>query len=496
MALVRAFATGRHRRTLSDFAAEVCRDERGHRIALAPIHTSWHDFVRRAWEAKQRALILAPFGHGKSQSLVIPLIAYELGRDPQLRVKIVSDSDDNAGQKLISLKRMIESPSYRRLFPGVRPGGTWTKTALYLQRHGHASDPSVESLSVEGKPLGKRADILVLDDVIDQEAEFSEPIRDKVYSRLTFSFFSRLAPGGRVLAVGTPQHADDSYARFSGSPGWRTLVQRISEDCSVIHQHETDESAPGVEVAGADLPLWGARWDQAALMKKASDDPREFARGFRMQAYSDDELSFPSFKDCIEPSALASDWWRRRMPAYVGVDISAGTRTGMSVVVLGFDQRSGRKFFLETASLSGGLDNLHAHLDGVTHRHDVRFIMVEDNGVQSVLTEHLEKFGNPAWKFLVEGVTTTSKNKRDRALGVKAMDAQFARRAFSFPGGEVANHPVGCRCAWDTLRRELESYPKGSCDDTVMATWFAEQAVHKWGAPVPLWENLVGLNDR
>jgi hypothetical protein len=30
----------------------------------------------------------------------------------------------------------------------------------------------------------------------------------------------------------------------------------------------------------------------------------------------------------------------------------------------------------------------------------------------------------------------------------------------------------------------------------VMATWFAEQAVHKWGAPVPLWENLEGLNDR
>jgi hypothetical protein len=494
---LRAFLTRRQQGDLATFVEEVCRDQKGARIKVPPMHHAWYDFVRRAWGARQRALVLAPFGHGKSTGLALPIAAFELGRDPQLRIKIVSSTDTLARQKLESLRRLIESPAYRRIFPAVRPGAKWTETEGYIAgRLGHSSDPSFESLSVDGKPLGKRADLLLLDDVVDQEAEFSEATRDKTYSRLIYSFLSRLPRDGRVLAVGTPQHADDAYARFRSEPGWRTLIQKVSEDCSAIEQFEVDGANPGIEARGPDLPLWEVGWPREALLKKAGDDPREFARGFRMQAYSEDELDFPHFAGCIEPSALASDWWRRRMPAFVGVDLSASTRTGMAVVTLGYDQASGRKFFLETASLAGGLDDLIAQIDGITQRHDVWFILVESNGVQQIIVDHLEKYGSPQWRYKVESFTTTAQNKNHRALGVRALDSQFNRRGFAFPGKETEGHPPGCTCSWDTLRREFQQYPKGARDDTVMATFFAEQGIHRWGAPLPLSVNLAGLNDR
>ena len=165
----------------------------------------------------------------------------------------------------------------------------------------------------------------------------------------------------------------------------------------------------------------------------------------------------------------------------MGVELSAGTGTGMAVVVLSYDADAGPKMFLETASLAGGIDVLQAYLDGAIQRHNVQFIVVQDNGIQSVLVDHLEKFGSPRWRYLVEGTTTTSKNKRDRTLGVGARGAQFNRKAILFPGGEVEGHPLGCGCAWDTLKRGFMTYPKGARDDTVMATFFAEQAIHKWG---------------
>lgn len=59
----------RARRDFAVFAELVCRDEHGDAITLAPVHLAWIRHLDYCWGRNLRALILAPFGHGKCASV-------------------------------------------------------------------------------------------------------------------------------------------------------------------------------------------------------------------------------------------------------------------------------------------------------------------------------------------------------------------------------------------------------------------------------------------
>lgn len=230
------------RKQLGTFIQTVVRDDHGTLLELAPIHAAWIRHVEYCWERSLRAIILAPFGHGKSSAFAVPLIAFQLGLDPNKRIKIVTNDDASATKRVGLCKKIIESATYKEIFPGTRRGGKWTDHELFLQRKGDAIDPSVHARGIYTTGIGGRADIEVFDDIVDQRNSAEQNQRKKALAVIDETWTSRLEPDGKVLYIGTLWHLDDATHHLMQRPGWCTLLHKIPDDCGRIVQ----------EVYGAD----------------------------------------------------------------------------------------------------------------------------------------------------------------------------------------------------------------------------------------------------
>ena len=226
----------RARVSLSHFIELAVKDDHATPIQLAEIHMSWVRHLNYAWSRDLRCMILAPFGHWKSSSLLVPLCAYLLGQDNNLRIKIITNDDDSASKRVGAVKRLIESAIYHEIFPAVTSGGAWTGHELYLKRIGHAVDPSVQARGIFTTGIGGRADVELLDDVVDQKNSMDPIQRRRVLSLLEETWFSRLEPDGHMLGIGTPWHQDDANHHLMQRPRWCTLKQAISDDCTEVEQ--------------------------------------------------------------------------------------------------------------------------------------------------------------------------------------------------------------------------------------------------------------------
>jgi hypothetical protein len=219
------------RRDLATFIETTAKDEGGRRLVLHHIHRAWIWHLHYCWSRGLHAQILAPFGSGKSSALAVPLAAFLVGRDPQVRVKVVCNGDDFAMQRVQGVSQIITSPEYREIFPGVRRGPKWSDHALFVRREGNAIDPTVHARGLFSKGVGGRCDYLVFDDICDQQNTLTEELRRKGKSFARSTWLSRLdGEGARALAIATAWHADDASHDFLHDPLWCTLVQSVSED--------------------------------------------------------------------------------------------------------------------------------------------------------------------------------------------------------------------------------------------------------------------------
>jgi hypothetical protein len=227
----------RAQRDFNVFAELVGRDEHGAAIVLAPVHHAWIRHVNYCWERKMRALILAPFGHGKTSALVVPLICWLVGRDVNTRIKMVTNDDPSAGKRVNASKRIIESPVYRSVFPHANRGDKWTDHELFLKRPSYSLvDPTVHARGVFTTGIGGRCDYLFFDDVVDQKNSTDPAQRKKVLDLSEWTWMSRMEPTARFLGIGTAWHSADAYHVWMHRKGWCTLVQRINADCTAIDQ--------------------------------------------------------------------------------------------------------------------------------------------------------------------------------------------------------------------------------------------------------------------
>jgi hypothetical protein len=224
--------------TRFDYYVEmVCRDNLGHAIKLAEMHRSWIRHVEYCWARGLRALILAPFGHGKSSSLVVPLCSWLMGRDISTRIKIITNDDNSASERLMACKRTIESSSFRQVFPTVRRGDRWNNHELFLKRSGYSTiDPTLHARGIWTTGVGSRADYMFFDDAVDQKNSTDDAQRKKVLSFIEGTWLNRLEPTGHVLGIGTAWHAADANHVLMQRAGWCTLIHRISADCTRIEQ--------------------------------------------------------------------------------------------------------------------------------------------------------------------------------------------------------------------------------------------------------------------
>lgn len=231
------FARLRAAAARTDFAAfkeHVLKDETGRPVELGEIHHTWDRHIFWCWGHGLHPGILSLWRHGKSTQIAIGLVLWMIGRDPNIRVKIVCNSEDEAVKRVDLIgKYLKDSQRYREVFPNVMPDldAGWTAHHLFVQRAGMSPDPTVEAKGVMTTGIGGGADLLIFDDPVDQKNSVEMPgLRVRVLEYIQGTWMSRLGPRGRLAYIGTAWHQLDASHELMKNPRFSFLIQRVSPD--------------------------------------------------------------------------------------------------------------------------------------------------------------------------------------------------------------------------------------------------------------------------
>ena len=169
-------------------------------------------------DAKTHQLVLLPRDHQKS-AMAAYRVAWEITRNPTLRVLYISSTSNLAQKQLKFIKDIITSPIYRFYWPemvnheeGKREKWTETEIAVDhpLRKAEAVRDPTVFTSGLTTSITGLHCDIAVLDDVVVLENAYTDEGRKKVKSQ--YSLLSSIeGSDAREWIVGTRYHPQDLY---------------------------------------------------------------------------------------------------------------------------------------------------------------------------------------------------------------------------------------------------------------------------------------------
>lgn len=169
-----------------------------------------------------RLMLFAPARSGKTEMVSRRFPAFALGKYPDIQMIATSYASDLAMRINRDVQRIIDDPSYVRIFPDSRLSGknirataqgTFLRNADIFEIVDHKG--AYRSAGVGGGITGMGGDILLVDDPI-KDAEQSESVvyRQKVWDWFTSTLYTRASSGGGILIIMTRWHQDDLAGRL------------------------------------------------------------------------------------------------------------------------------------------------------------------------------------------------------------------------------------------------------------------------------------------
>ncbi len=225
-------------------------------------------FVKR--EIK-RLLVFMPPRHGKSELVSRRLPAYILGQNPEARLIACSYSSDLSSRLNRDVQRVMDDPTYHRLFPDTQLFGKNVRTladGAYLRNsdvfevvnHGGY----YRSAGVGGGITGMGYDYGIIDDPIkNREEADSNTTRESIWEWYTSTFRTRAEKDAAILITMTRWHEDDLSGRLieamQGGPDaeqWHMVYFPALSEAGVVNAD--DPRLPG-------QALWPDKYNNKAL---------------------------------------------------------------------------------------------------------------------------------------------------------------------------------------------------------------------------------------
>lgn len=172
--------------------------------------------------------VVCPPGSGKSTWISEIAPCWIIGNNPDKFILHIHANDDKADAYLKVIQQTFEeNPIHSTIFPDVRPdydrgwsgkglyfkwidrSGKWTNVDEDGWSHLPNKDPQYVSIGFTGGSIGRRADIIILDDPFDPSEVDNPEWRKKFMRRFKMVIKSRLRPGGRIIFVCNRWHHDD-----------------------------------------------------------------------------------------------------------------------------------------------------------------------------------------------------------------------------------------------------------------------------------------------
>lgn len=267
-------------------AREILRRREARRRVLAftkftkpDYQTNWHHDVLCGYLDRfvagdiKRLMIFMPPRHGKSELVSRRLPAFIFGQRPDANVIACSYSADLASRMNRDVQRIIDSDTYRRLFPESQLFGANVRTVAtgsYLRNSdifeivGH--NGSYRSAGVGGGITGMGFHFGIIDDPVKRRKEAeSEAFRNSVWEWYGSDFYTRQEGNGGILITTTRWHEDDLAGRILK----QAAADPNAEQWTVVSfpaLFEPDIATPGDPRQDGEA-LWPGKFDVERLQK-------------------------------------------------------------------------------------------------------------------------------------------------------------------------------------------------------------------------------------
>uniref|UniRef100_UPI0021C06548 phage terminase large subunit n=2 Tax=Campylobacteraceae TaxID=72294 RepID=UPI0021C06548 len=138
-------------------------------------------------------------------------VCWQLWRDPQVKILVVSASKQRADDFSTFTQRLIsEMPLLQHLMP--TNDQRQSKVAFDVAPARASHSPSVKSLGITSMLTGSRADIIVADDVEAPNNSATADLREKLLKAVKeFEAILTPKPTSQIIYLGTPQTEESIY---------------------------------------------------------------------------------------------------------------------------------------------------------------------------------------------------------------------------------------------------------------------------------------------
>ncbi|MCW4026634.1 MAG: hypothetical protein NWE76_04010, partial [Candidatus Bathyarchaeota archaeon] len=206
-------------------------------------------------ESRTRELVVISPGAGKSSYVSNFFPTWWLPRNPEKAALLVSNTAAQAEKFCMSIRDTIaNSPEFKKVFPECEKNESkgWTRQELFLANRKDRSrpDPNLFATGMGGPIQGRRAELIIIDDITTQEDASSEKIMTGQKLWLKEMLMTRLKPKGRMVGIMTRWSDKDLAPTLIDELGFRlTLMPAVGDEEGgayvdyVLPGHQYRESA-------------------------------------------------------------------------------------------------------------------------------------------------------------------------------------------------------------------------------------------------------------
>lgn len=443
-------------------------------------------------------MVNTPPEHGKSATLSINYVTYRVAVDPNVRIMLVSKTQERAKEFLYAVKTRLTHPRFESLQAAFGPPGGWRADAsvwsadrVYLgsERDSGEKDPTIQAIGIGGQVYGARSDLIIIDDgiVLSNAHDFEKQLR-----WLQQEVVTRLGPIGKLLLVGTRVDAIDLYKaardpdRYpDGASPWTYLTQPAVLDYAddpedwVTLWPRAQVPWQGIERPGPDGLF--PRWDGGHLSRRRGKlNPRTWALAYQQQDVEEDAIFDPvkvrqAVNGMRQPGLLKEDGRPGSRPGgmtglYVIGSMDPAMVGDTGVICYAVDRHTKARYILDVGLKTSATPTwIRTIIKEWTAKYGIHEWRIEKNAFQSFLTQDPE-----LQQFLANmGVRLsehhTGKNKWEPDFGIASMSILFDMQLIELPsssGHEPVKQLIEQLVTWSPETK--------SKTDLVMALWFAE----------------------
>lgn len=452
------------------FLQYVGRVEGGAAIRVPEMHKEWY----RTVDKHPQVVLMAPVGSAKTSALTRWRVLWEIGKNPNIRIAIVSATEKLPKDVISGLKQDIEglgpgSEWLRLIFPHLarRHWKVWADDRISVTRADALNNPTVTACSPGKQILGSRFDLIICDDLHNIQNTLTQDARDKMFKWVTGEVFSRDAPSGtRFWVIGHVWDKDDVLHRLIDTGRWYhrkygafTIDPETGVEVSAIPEVWSTEQLKARE---ANLgPVMSKLMLRNELVDSGSGRiKREYFQECLVRGQGLG-LKFPTYHNPNDS------------PTFTGVDLGfgGGSLTCMFTATVYPD---GSRQILEIRSGDWSGPDIVNQLKDVYLRFG-SIIYVESNGAQRMIDE----FATELTTLPITRHITGGGNKHNIQFGIESIAIELCNKKWVIPcdedmrmNEEVANWITEC-IAYD---------PKQHLGDRLSASWICREAIRKSGA--------------